>query len=85
MTEWITNRMPPEKDSIFAKFYGTTKWLEQMFLKNSEPVLVTIEHEGKRLVSTANTFDGKWKCNYLEIYKEAKVVAWMPYPEQYKG
>lgn len=85
MGDWIPveQQMPPEKDSIFAKFYGTPRWRESMFRKASEDVLVTVEYEdGYRMTDHLRTMDGEWNDN--AIAKRRK-VAWMPMPEPYRG
>ena len=74
--EWIpvSERLPEQHDSIFVG----KKWH-----KESDYVLVTVEMKGKKEVSTANTHDDKW--GFFGIYPDAKVTAWMPLPEPYKG
>lgn len=82
--DWITDKMPEERESIFLKFKGSLRWNETvMWEKCSKTVLITIEHGDKRIVSTGATYDGKWKNDYLRYHNDAKVVAWMPYPEPY--
>ena len=46
----VTERLPEEHDSIFAKFKGTEKW----------------------------------KNDFLRASSDAKITAWMPFPEPYK-
>lgn len=85
---WIpcSERMPEERPSMFAKLKGTDRWSMLMFEKVSDEVHVTIEITGKgRIVDTAKTLDGKWKCNAYILGSGAKVVAWMPNPEPYMG
>ena len=38
----VSDKMPEERDSMFAKFKGTSKLKEAMFEKISKDVLVTI-------------------------------------------
>lgn len=38
----VSEKMPKERDSMFAKFKGTSKLKEAMFEKISKDVLVTI-------------------------------------------
>lgn len=83
--EWIpvTERLPEEHDSVFAKFKGTSYWTSGLFEKISNAVMATVELEdGTRKVVLANTFDGKWNLKN-EIIKK-KVIAWMPLPEPYR-
>ena len=49
----------------------------------SETVLVTVEVNGeKRAVITDFLKDAGWSTGYM---RDAKVVAWMPFPEPYMG
>ena len=51
--EWIpvSEKLPEEHDSIYAKFYGTDKWNDAFWRTKSKEVLVTIEYEdGTRIV-----------------------------------
>ena len=83
MSKWIKceTAMPPEHESIFAKFKGTGKWQTGLMWETaSHEVLVTLEYKGgKRIVSTARTHDGVWVCS--PIAGEKRVIAWMPFPE----
>lgn len=61
--EWIpvSERLPEEHDSIFAKLYGTDKWSDALWRTQSKEVLVTLEYEdGIRTVKSSHTTDGKW-------------------------
>lgn len=85
--EWIPcaggQNMPPEHDSIFAKFKGTDKWQCGMFEKYSDNVNVTVEFEdGKRRTETLHTIDGEWD-KFARALK-FKVIAWQPLPDPYK-
>ena len=79
----VVERLPEERDSIFARLNGTEKWKNGMFKKRSDDVLVTVKYEdGTVHTEQAHTTDGVWKTDYKG--KEGKVVAWMPFPEPYK-
>ena len=81
--EWIpcSDRMPEERESIFAKFKGTDQWRSAMFEKISDNVIVTVEFEdGKRMSMKGYTVDGKWKP---DTAVKCKVIAWMPLPSPY--
>lgn len=79
----VTEKMPKERDSMFAKYKGTDKWDRFMFEKISHDVLATVENEkGNRHVRLAHTIDEKWGGN-IQIRK-LKVIAWMPLPEPYR-
>lgn len=79
---WIpcSERLPEERESIFAKLKGTEKWRNAMFEKTSNEVNATIEFEdGKRAVKTLRTIDGRW--NEGDRGLKFKVIAWRPLPE----
>lgn len=83
--EWIpvSEMLPREHDSIFAKWYGTDKWNSNLWRTVSNRVLVTVKYDdGTRIVKESHTRDGEWpdekKC------RNCKVVAWMPLPNPYK-
>lgn len=83
--EWIpvSERLPKEHDSIFAKLYGTDKWDSKLHRTVSNRVLVTVEYDdGTRIVKESYTRDGEWKDEKKII--NCKVVAWMEMPEPYK-
>ena len=83
--EWIpvTERLPEEHDSVFAKFKGSSYWTSGLFEKISNTVMATVELEdGTRKVVLTHTLDGKWSLEN-EIIKK-KVIAWMTLPEPYK-
>lgn len=83
--DWIpvTERLPEEHDSIFAKYKGTPDWKPGMFEKTSRHVLATIKNkDGTVLVEQAHTTDGRWRT---ETYiNGGEVIAWIPFPEPYK-
>ena len=83
---WIltSEKMPEERDSMFAKFKGTDKWKAGMFEKISKDVLTTILFKGSLCVQSAHTVDGQWKNDLLKELG-GKVVTWMPFLEPYKG
>lgn len=83
--EWIpvSERLPEEHDSIFAKFKGTDNWKRGMFEKTSKYVIATVVFDdGTVLVEQAYTTDGIWKTDKKVL--GGTVVAWMDYPEPYK-
>ena len=85
--EWIpvSEKLPDEHDSIFARLYGTDKWNDALWRTRSMEVLVTIEYEdGTRSVTSSYTTDGKWKVEKIVKLRKCKVVAWMPLPKPYK-
>ena len=79
----VSERLPKERDSMFAKFKGTSKWKKGMFEKVSRNVIVTVKYDnGECRTNVAYTVDGRWK---LEIrILNAEVIAWKEMPEPYK-
>ena len=85
--EWIpvTERLPKEYESAFAKYYGTDQWNNSLWRAKSKEVLVTIEYgNGERTVKSSHTTDGKWWIEKKTTLSKFKVIAWMPMPEPYK-
>lgn len=85
--KWIpcSEKMPEERESIFARWKGTDKWYKGMFEKISATVIAMVEYSnGERTAAPARTRDGKWRCDCI-IGGNGKVIAWMPLPEPYKG
>ena len=82
----VTERLPEEHDSIFAKLKGTEKWEKGMFTKVSDNVIVTIKCEDgePEICAIAKTIDGKWKNDFLRAFSSARVIAWIPFPEPYR-
>ena len=79
----VSEGMPEERNSTFAKFKGTEKWTPRMFEKISRNVLVTIAYDdGTRMTRQAHTVDGKWKIELSVL--GGMVIAWKPFPEPYK-
>lgn len=75
---WHTG-MPPEHESMFAKFKGTEEWSDGMFETMSDEVLVTIEFPDKaRYVTTSHTVDGIWLDRYDSV--GGHIVAWTEMP-----
>lgn len=83
--KWISvkDRLPPERDSIFAKVYGTKQWNPNMFQRSSDDVRVVVRFEdGTRMVSHDHTVDGKWHSEMEKCaYPKRKVTHWMENPE----
>lgn len=83
--KWISvkDAMPPERETIFAKFKGTDKWNPAMFATSSEDVRVVVQFEdGTRKVWHDSTMDGQWKCEREKCaYPKRTVTHWMPNPE----
>jgi N-methylhydantoinase B/oxoprolinase/acetone carboxylase alpha subunit len=79
----VSERMPEEHNSIFAKFKGTDNWKRGMFEKTSKHVIATVAFDdGTVLVEQAYTTDGIWKTDKKVL--GGTVVAWMDYPEPYR-
>lgn len=87
MSDWIkySERKPEERESMFAKFYGTDKFKPGiMFRTHRHNLLFTLEHHGERFVAEGRMLDGKPMCSYLIIHNDAQVIAWMPFPEPFE-
>lgn len=85
-TKWIsvTERLPDEHESLFARYKGTDKWSNAMFTTISDRVIVCAEYEnGERIVKTANTIEGNWKVK--DSFYPCRVTHWMPFPQPPKG
>lgn len=85
-SNWIpvAERLPEERDSIFAKYKGTEKWKSGMFEKVSDIVNVTVaDDKGNAVTTHAHTVDGEWSCDLVRFNKSYKITAWMPKPEPY--
>ena len=85
--EWIPveEKLPEQHDSIFVG-KKWIRWQECMWKKESDKVLVTVEKKDiEATVLTANTHDGEWLGEFGIIHPDARVTAWMPLPEPYKG
>lgn len=79
----VSERLPEEYDSIFAKLKGTDNWKRGMFEKTSKYVIATVVFDdGTVLVEQAHTTDGIWRTDKKVL--GGTVVAWMDYPEPYK-
>jgi len=80
----VSERLPEEHESMFARFYGSERWNRSMWLRQSDRVIVTSElADGTRITETATTRDGEWKPDHTILKRE--IVAWMPMPKPYKG
>lgn len=79
--KWIpvSEGLPEEHDTIFAKLKGTDKWRSAMFEKMSDDVrIVVVFSDGTRRVSHSHTVDGKWECEKSPVKRT--VTHWMPNP-----
>ena len=80
----VTERLPEEEDSIFARYYGTDRWRKSMFRKKSREVIVTsVFEDGELHTEVAHTTDGEWYVGVNVVPRT--VIAWMPLPEPFKG
>lgn len=82
MSGWISvkDRLPDEYESIFSRFYGTSRWSSAMFKKCSKDVIVAYRRkDSQHVASIAHTIDGKWSLPNALFVEE--VTHWMPLPE----
>ena len=76
----VTERMPEEHDSIFAKFHGTSRWEPCMFRTESDWVLANVVYQdGKSVVRELRTTDGGWALGHA--YGVKAVTHWRPLPQ----
>lgn len=81
-SKWVSvkDKLPEEKESMFAKFHATEKWNRAMWLKESETVLVGIAFpDGGQRVTVGNLRDGKWSTTVSQVIPHT-VTHWMPMP-----
>ena len=82
---WIpcAEQMPPERETIFAKFRGTDKWKPAMFERMSEDVRIVAEYpDGFRRVYHSHTIDGQWEIERKPTPSaRARVLFWMENPK----
>ena len=79
----VSERLPEEHDSVFAKFKRTGNWKREMFEKTSKYVIATVVFDdGTVLVEQAHTTDEIWRTDKKVL--GGTVVAWMDFPEPYK-
>ena len=77
----VEERMPQERDTMFAKLKGTDKWRPGMFEKMSDDVrVVVLWPDGTRRVHHSYTVNGEWACEALPPYGR-KVTHWCENPE----
>lgn len=82
--DWVkcSERMPEERETMFAKFKGTDKWSPTMFERISDDVrIVEVFEDGTRRVSHSHTVDGRWEIEKKQIPYKRTVTHWMPNPE----
>lgn len=80
--QWIpvSEKLPEEHDTIFAKLKGTDKWNDAMCEKMSADVtVVCVLENGERVVSHSRTVDGEWDIEKKPIKR--KVTHWMQPPK----
>ena len=92
-TVTIYHRSQAESDrtiDILCNYQGwipVSKRMPEEYLPNrrigalSDEVLVTVDEEGERYITKGFTRDGKWHV----VNGSANVIAWMPFPDPYKG
>ncbi len=77
MNDWIPVEVALPKEH--KVHFTNTKWSSN----TSDTVFVSVEWEdGVRTVIKSRTIGGKWSLD--PYFADARVVAWMPYPEPYE-
>lgn len=83
---WIlcSEKMPEERETMFAKLKGTNKWSSTMPEAISDNVIVTVKFNetGETISAICHTCDGKWMKSF--VWEEGEVIAWMLLPEPYR-
>lgn len=75
----VTERLPEEHESIFAKAYGTKRWAHGMFRTISDEVFACVAFDDDhKTTMTLRTHDGAWA---LSSVHRGHVTHWMPLPE----
>ena len=74
----VSEGMPEEHETIFARFKGTEKWNSAMPEKMSDVVTVAVLIDGTRRIMHTRTIDGKWEVENKPIKRV--VTHWMPNP-----
>lgn len=78
----VEEGLPQERDTIFARFYGTEKWKPGMIRRVSDDVrVVAVFDDGTAMVWHDHTVDGVWSCEKYEINLQRKITHWMENPE----
>jgi hypothetical protein len=83
--DWIhvSDRLPEEHETTFAKFKGTAKWDKNMLEKTTDTVLCTVKFHNAVKVITGRLNDGKWVLDFCNWIENFEVIAWMPFPKPY--
>ena len=82
----VEEGLPQERDTIFARFYGTEKWKPGMIRRISDDVrVVAVFEDGTAMVWHDHTVDGVWSCEKYEKNLQRKITHWMENPELPKG
>lgn len=80
--EWISvkDRLPEQRESMFARYKGTSNWNNAMFEKTSNTVIVVLEEDNhNKIVTTGHLVDGRWATSIH--LKSRNVTHWMEFPE----
>ena len=78
--KWIpvSEGLPEERDTMFARFKGTDKWNPAMPEKMSDVVTVAVLVDGTKRIKHTRMIDGKWEVENKPI--KQVVTHWMPNP-----
>ena len=80
----VSESLPEEHESIWAKAKGTERWSESMWEKQSDEVIVTeLFEDGTTRTDTACTHDGEWYVKIKAVKR--KIIAWLPLPKPWRG
>lgn len=82
---WISVKddMPKEHPSIFAPWYGGSRWTNAMWRKESDNVLLAYKtpDTGAYVIKEGRTHDGKFYSGNITLDNNCEVTHWMEMPK----
>ena len=82
---WISVKddMPKEHPSIFAPWYGGSRWTKAMWRKESDNVLLAYKtpDTGAYVIKEGRTHDGKFYSGNITLDNNCEVTHWMEMPK----
>ena len=82
---WISVKddMPKEHPSIFAPWYGSSRWTKAMWRKESDNMLLAYKtpDTGAYVIKEGRTHDGKFYSGNITLDNNCEVTHWMKMPK----